>query len=61
MTAAATSASQTNYRIISNHGFAEIMQNEANGEKSLHSIASFKAGEVMCLFPQVKHYRSQLI
>jgi len=48
--AAITTATKTNYRIISNHGFAEIMQNEINGEKSLHSITPFNAGDIICNF-----------
>jgi hypothetical protein len=47
---AAITATQTDYRIISNHGFAEIMQNEVNAEKSLHSIATFKPEDVICNF-----------
>lgn len=46
----ANTATQTSYSIISNHGFAEIMQNETNGEKSLHAIQPFKAGDALCNF-----------
>lgn len=43
-------ATRTSFRLISNHVFAEIMENEINGEKSLHSISSFDVGDVICSF-----------
>ncbi|MBN8837052.1 MAG: SET domain-containing protein-lysine N-methyltransferase [Sphingobacteriia bacterium] len=43
-------AARTSFRLISTHSFAEIMENEINGEKSLHSIASFQPDDVICSF-----------
>jgi hypothetical protein len=43
-------ATQTSFRIISNHVFAEILENDINGEKSLHSILPFKQNEDLCSF-----------
>lgn len=38
------------YRMLSKHGFADIMQNSLSGEKSLHAAAFFDAGETVCEF-----------
>ena len=38
------------YKMLSKHGFADIMQNGITGEKSLHSIAFFDVGETICSF-----------
>ncbi|NCI52126.1 SET domain-containing protein [Sediminibacterium roseum] len=46
MISAVTSA----YRMVSKHGFAEIMQNSVTGEKSLHAAAFFDAGDVVTGF-----------
>lgn len=40
----------TAYKMLSKHGFADIMQNSNTGEKSLHATAFFDAGEVICAF-----------
>ena len=38
------------YQMLSKHGFADIMQNNDTGEKSLHATAFFDAGETICHF-----------
>jgi hypothetical protein len=38
------------YKMLSKHGFADIMQNGDTGEKSLHATAFFDAGDVICGF-----------
>ena len=43
-------ALMSSYAMISKHGFADIMQNTATGEKSLHATAFFDAGDVICGF-----------
>ena len=50
MITAVTSA----YQMVSKHGFADIMQNNGNGEKSLHASAFFDAGETICAFAAEK-------
>jgi hypothetical protein len=40
----------TAYAMISKHGFADIMQNTATGEKSLHATRFFDAGDVISDF-----------
>lgn len=46
MITAVTSA----YRMVSKHGFAEIMQNSVTGEKSLHAAAFFDSGDIVTEF-----------
>ncbi len=46
MITAVTSA----YKMVSKHGFADIMQNGITGEKSLHAASFFDAGETICEF-----------
>ncbi len=38
------------YTVISNHGFAEIVQNSFTQQRSLHAFSSFYAGDVLCTF-----------
>lgn len=38
------------YKMLSKHGFADIMQNSLTGERSLHAAAFFDAGEVVSEF-----------
>ena len=38
------------YKMVSKHGFADIMQNEITGERSLHAAAFFDAGDTICAF-----------
>jgi hypothetical protein len=45
-----TASPQTPVRVISNHGFAEIVENLETGQKSLCSIRSFKKEERICSF-----------
>lgn len=40
----------TAYKMLSKHGFADIMQNSNTGEKSLHATAFFDAGDTICAF-----------
>lgn len=40
----------TAYRMVSKHGFADVMQNAHTGEHSLHAAAFFDAGEKICDF-----------
>lgn len=37
-------------QVLSNHGFAEIRQNNNTNQKSLHAIINIKKGEVICTF-----------
>ncbi len=46
MITAVTSA----YKMVSKHGFADIMQNSITGEKSLHAAAFFDAGDMISEF-----------
>jgi hypothetical protein len=46
MITAVTSA----YKMLSKHGFADIMQNSLTGEKSLHAAAFFDAGDMVSEF-----------
>jgi hypothetical protein len=46
MITAVTSA----YKMLSKHGFADIMQNSLTGEKSLHAAAFFDAGDIISEF-----------
>lgn len=47
----------SSYKMISKHGFADIMQNGITGEKSLHATAFFDKEDVICEFAggQVLH------
>lgn len=38
------------FQMLSKHGFADIMQNNQSGEKSLHAAAFFDACDVICDF-----------
>lgn len=38
------------YKMLSKHGFADIMQNSNTGEKSLHATSFFDAGDTICAF-----------
>lgn len=38
------------YKMLSKHGFADIMQNGSTGEKSLHATSFFDAGDAICEF-----------
>ena len=38
------------YKMMSKHGFADIMQNSVTGEKSLHASAFFDAGDTVSEF-----------
>jgi hypothetical protein len=40
--------------MLSRHGFADIMQNNSTGEKSLHATAFFDAGETISVFNAAK-------
>ncbi len=40
----------TAYKMVSKHGFAEVMQNRLTGEHSLHSVHFFDAGDLICEF-----------
>lgn len=44
----------TAYKMLSKHGFADIMQNSDTGEKSLHTNAFFDAGELIRSFASEK-------
>jgi hypothetical protein len=46
MITAVTSA----YKMVSKHGFADIMQNGVTGERSLHAAAFFDAGDIVTEF-----------
>jgi len=46
MITAVTSA----YKMVSKHGFADIMQNSITGEKSLHAASFFDAGDMISEF-----------
>ncbi|MES2003764.1 MAG: SET domain-containing protein-lysine N-methyltransferase [Bacteroidota bacterium] len=38
------------YKMVSKHGFADIMQNEMTGERSLHAASFFDTGDTICEF-----------
>ncbi|HEX3024996.1 MAG TPA: SET domain-containing protein-lysine N-methyltransferase [Chitinophagaceae bacterium] len=38
------------YTVISNHGFAEIVQNSFTQQRSLHAFSAFNAGDILCSF-----------
>lgn len=38
------------YTVISNHGFAEIVQNSFTQQRSLHAVSAFNADDVICSF-----------
>ena len=40
----------SSYKMISKHGFADIMQNSTTGEKSLHATSFFDAGDTISSF-----------
>ena len=42
------------YKMLSKHGFADIMQNAATGEKSLHATSFFDAGDTISDFTAEK-------
>ena len=42
------------YKMLSKHGFADIMQNAVTGEKSLHATSFFDAGDAVCEFSAEK-------
>ena len=44
------SALVTAYRVVSHHGFADVLENEGTGQKSFHALASFYPGDVICPF-----------
>jgi hypothetical protein len=44
----------TAFQMLSKHGFADIMQNNHSGEKSLHAATFFDAGETICDFTAEK-------
>lgn len=44
----------TAYKMVSKHGFADIMQNGLTGEKSLHAANFFDTGDVICAFSAEK-------
>lgn len=44
----------TAYKMVSRHGFADIMQNGITGERSLHATTFFDAGEIICEFSAEK-------
>ena len=46
------------YQMLSKHGFADIMQNNNTGEKSLHASAFFDAGETICDFAAEKIFET---
>lgn len=46
------------YAMISKHGFADIMQNAATGEKSLHATRFFDAGEVISDFSAAQTFNT---
>ncbi|MEN9684465.1 MAG: hypothetical protein RLZZ28_251 [Bacteroidota bacterium] len=48
------SASTSAYKMISRHGFADIMENGVTGEKSLHATSFFDTGEIICAFAAEK-------
>lgn len=47
-------AATTAFQMLSKHGFADIMQNNQTGEKSLHAAAFFDAGDTVCDFQAEK-------
>ena len=38
------------YTVLSNHGFADIINNSNTQQKSLHATTAFNAGETICKF-----------
>ncbi len=42
------------YTMLSKHGFADIMQNQGTGEKSLHATAFFDKEDLICFFTPEK-------
>lgn len=46
------------YAMISKHGFADIMQHAATGEKSLHATRFFDAGEVISDFSAAQKFNT---
>jgi len=38
------------YKIISNHGFAEVVENTALQQHSLHAVTAYNAGDIICSF-----------
>lgn len=38
------------FKIISNHGFAEIVENIFLQQRSLHAVKAFKTGDILCPF-----------
>jgi hypothetical protein len=38
------------FRVISQHTFADVVQNASSGQKSLHATVSFSPGDVICPF-----------
>jgi hypothetical protein len=44
----------TAYKMVSKHGFADIMQNGLTGERSLHAARFFDAGDTICEFEAEK-------
>jgi hypothetical protein len=47
-------AATTAFQMLSKHGFADIMQNNQTGEKSLHAATFFDAGDPVCDFQAEK-------
>ena len=45
-----TAITANTIEIISNHGFAEILQNKLTNQKSLHALIPFKEGDVVSKF-----------
>jgi hypothetical protein len=45
-----TTPSEEAYRLLSNHGFAEVKENLLSGQKALFSLQQFSAGEVITQF-----------
>jgi hypothetical protein len=45
-----TAITNPSIQIISNHGFAEILQNTLTGQKSLHAIQPYKKGALVSSF-----------
>jgi hypothetical protein len=52
------SNSNPSYKIISTHGFAEIVENIFLRQRSLHAITSFNAGDIICSF-EAKDFLTQ--
>jgi hypothetical protein len=45
-----TTPSEEAYRLLSNHGFAEVKEHLLSGQKALFSLQQFSAGEVITQF-----------